>query len=265
MRYAALGPGKRIRPLLTLAAAEAVGGRTAVPRALPYACAVEMIHAYSLVHDDLPAMDDDSLRRGRPTLHVRFGEALAILAGDALLTEAFVVMSTEPRGRVSRAQASLRLAIVGEIARAAGADGMIAGQVVDIANEDRRVGLAAVTAVHRRKTGALIRAAVRAGALAGAANTPELRALTTYGEALGLAFQIADDILDETGPEAVTGKHAGGDRAHGKSTYLSLLGLEGARARVRLAADAAQRAIASLGRRAAPLDALVRRVVARAA
>ena len=264
MRYAALGPGKRIRPLLTLAAAEAVGGRTAVPRALPYACAVEMIHAYSLVHDDLPAMDDDSLRRGRPTLHVRFGEALAILAGDALLTEAFVVMSAEPRGRVSRAQASLRLAIVGEIARAAGADGMIAGQVVDIANEDRRVGLAAVTAVHRRKTGALIRAAVRAGAVAGAANARELRALTTYGEALGLAFQIADDILDETGSEAVTGKHAGGDRAHGKSTYLTLLGLEGARARVRLAADAARRAIYPLGRRAAPLDALVRRVVARA-
>jgi geranylgeranyl diphosphate synthase type II len=265
MRYAVLGPGKRVRPILTLAAAEAVGGRAAVPRALPFACAVEMIHAYSLVHDDLPAMDDDALRRGRPTLHVRFGEALAILAGDALLTEAFVVMSAAPRGPVSRAQASLSLAVIAEMALAAGADGMIAGQVVDLANEGKRVGLAAVTAVHRRKTGALIRAAVRAGALVGAAKPRELRALTAYGEALGLAFQIADDILDETGSEAVTGKHAGGDRAHGKSTYLSLLGIEGARGRICAVADRAQRAIAPLGSRAAPLGALVRRVVARAA
>ena len=262
MRYAVLGGGKRVRPILTLTTAEAVGGSRASARAMPYACALEMIHAYSLAHDDLPAMDDDPLRRGRPSLHVQFGEALAILAGDALLTEAFVLLSHTARRR--DATAGARLEIVAEIAAAAGADGMIAGQVVDLACEGKRVGLPTVAAIHRRKTGALLRAAVRAGAIVAGAAASQLAALTAYGEALGLAFQITDDILDEAAPAAVTGKRGGGDRARGKATYATLLGLDGARARARAAETRARRALAPLGRSGELLEALVHHVVARA-
>jgi geranylgeranyl diphosphate synthase type II len=263
MRYAVLGPGKRIRPVLALAAAEAVGGARRRRVALPYACAIEMIHAYSLVHDDLPAMDDDAMRRGRPTLHVRFGEAMAILAGDALLTEAFAVIgrANSPRGGAAGA-----LDIVAEVATAAGPDGMVAGQVVDLQSEGRRgLGLAHVAAIHRRKTGALIRAAVRAGALAASASREQLRRLTAYAEALGLAFQIVDDILDETAGIAVTGKKGGGDRALGKATYPALLGLAGARTAARRAERRARAALAPLGPRGATLVALVQHVVARSA
>jgi len=263
MGYALLGPGKRIRPVLALAAAEAIAGRAGRARAVAPACAVEMIHAYSLVHDDLPAMDDDELRRGRPTVHVRFGEALAILAGDALLTEAFDVLAAAP---ALKRDPERGLAVVAEIASAAGAGGMVAGQVVDLANEGRRnVGLATIAAIHRRKTGALIRASVRVGAIAGGASAGDLARLTRYGEALGLAFQIADDILDEVGTTAVTGKRQGGDAARGKATYPALLGLAGARRAARGAAARAQRAVERLGDRAAPLRALVGRVVGRAA
>jgi geranylgeranyl diphosphate synthase type II len=266
MRYAVLGPGKRIRPVLALAAAEAVGGPRRRRAALPYACAIEMIHAYSLVHDDLPAMDDDAMRRGRPTLHVRFGEAMAILAGDALLTEAFAVIGRAKPSASGTAPAAGALGIVAEVASAAGPDGMVAGQVVDLESEGRRgLGLAHVAAIHRRKTGALIRAAVRAGALAASASREELRGLTAYAEALGLAFQIVDDILDETAGIAVTGKKGGGDRAHGKATYPALLGLAGARAAARRAERRARTALAPLGPRAETLDALVQHVVARSA
>jgi geranylgeranyl diphosphate synthase type II len=262
MRYAVLGGGKRLRPVLALAAAEAVGGPGSRRRALPFACALEMIHAYSLAHDDLPAMDDDDLRRGRPSLHVRFGEAIAILAGDALLTEAFAVMANGAR-RLDDADRTL--AIVAEVAAAAGARGMVAGQVADIENEGKaRVSLATITAIHRRKTGALIRAAVRAGAVAAGATPRELRALTTYGEAVGLAFQIADDILDETADVARLGKRRGGDRARGKATFPALLGLPAARESARQAGTRARRALTAFGSRAAVLDALAHRVVARA-
>ena len=262
MRYAVLGGGKRLRPVLALAAAEAVGGPASRRRALPFACALEMIHAYSLAHDDLPAMDDDDLRRGRPSLHVRFGEALAILAGDALLTEAFAVMADGARRADDAGRA---LAIVSEVATAAGARGMVAGQVADLENEGKsRVSIATITSIHRRKTGALIRAAVRAGGVAAGANPRELRALTTYGEAVGLAFQIADDILDETADVARLGKQRGGDRARGKATFPALLGLPAARESARRAGTRARRALMAFGTRAAVLDALAHRVVARA-
>jgi geranylgeranyl diphosphate synthase type II len=263
MRYALLGPGKRVRPILALAAAETVGGAPARKRAIAPACAVEMIHAYSLVHDDLPAMDDDELRRGRPTLHVRYGEAQAILAGDALLTQAFEVLAAAPPLKRDPARG---LAIVAEVAGAAGAGGMVAGQVVDLASEGRRgVDLATVAAIHRRKTGALIRAAVRVGAIAGRATPKQLASLSRYGEALGLAFQIADDILDEVGSTKVTGKRRGGDAERGKATYPALLGLDGARKAAERAARKAERSLEGFGPRAMPLAALVRRVVGRAA
>ena len=263
MRYALLGRGKRVRPILALASADVVGGRVARRRAIAPACALEMVHAYSLVHDDLPAMDDDQLRRGLPTVHVRFGEALAILTGDALLTEAFGVLATAPAlGR----DPARGMSIVRELAAAAGAAGMVAGQVVDLASEGRRdLDLATVASIHRRKTGALIRAAVRVGAIAGGATSADLARLTTYGEALGLAFQIADDILDEVGSPQSTGKRPGGDAARGKATYTALLGLERARAAVRRAGRRADRALDRFGERGAPLRELLGRVVERAA
>jgi geranylgeranyl diphosphate synthase type II len=264
MRYAVLGPGKRLRPVLALASAEVVGGARAVPGALPFGCALEMIHAYSLVHDDLPAMDDDDERRGRPSLHVEFGEALAILTGDALLSEAFLVIA---RGAGPGAAGRTRaLEVVAEVASAAGADGMVAGQVVDLASEGlRNVPLRTVAGIHRRKTGALIRGAVRAGAIAAGATPRQLGALTGYGEALGLAFQIADDILDATDARALIGRKGGGDEARGKATYPGVLGVDGALRRARAAAAQACAVLRPFGARAAALEALVRHVVERAA
>jgi geranylgeranyl diphosphate synthase type II len=265
MRYAVLGPGKRIRPVLALAAAEVVGGPGAARRTVPAACALEMIHAYSLVHDDLPAMDDDDERRGRPSLHVRYDEALAILAGDALLTEAFAVVARDAAS-ARGAAAARTLRVVAEIAAASGADGMVAGQVVDLACEGRSgVTLRTVEAIHRRKTGALIRCAVRAGAIVAGATPGQLARLTTYGEALGLAFQIADDVLDATHASALIGRRGGHDEERGKATYPGLLGIDGARARARAAAEQACRALAPFGGDAAALAALVRHVVERAA
>lgn len=265
MRYAVLGPGKRIRPVLALSSAEVIGGTTAVQQAVPFACALEMIHAYSLVHDDLPAMDDDDERRGRPSLHVQYDEALAILAGDALLTEAFAVIADAARAK--RGEAARRaLTIVSEVAAASGADGMVAGQVVDLASEGLTdVPLRTVTAIHRNKTGALIRCAVRTGAIAAGASPRQLASLTVYGEGLGLAFQIADDILDATDARALIGRKGGGDQARGKATYPGVLGIEGARRRARGAAEAACGALRPFGGRADALAALVRHVVERAA
>lgn len=261
MRWSLLGPGKRIRPVLVLETASLFPRARGRSLALDAACALEMIHAYSLVHDDLPAMDDDRLRRGRPTTHVRFDEATAILAGDALLTEAFAVLG----GPAGAGEAERRLRVVAEIAAAAGAEGMVGGQVLDLGSEGRaRVGAALVARIHRRKTGALIRVAVRAGAIAGGVGARDLARLTTFGEALGLAFQIADDVLDETGTTAVTGKRAGGDAERGKATYPAALGLAGARAAMHRAAGEANAAIRPFGARADVLRALVERVVDRA-
>ena len=260
MRYALLGPGKRVRPLLALAAAEAVAGARGRPRAHCCACAGEMGHAYSLVHDDLPAMDDDDMRRGRPTVHIRCGEAMAILAGDALLSEAFALLADEGKTHPGRG-----LRMVGELARAAGIDGMVGGQCRDIEAEGRkRISPAALRRIHQGKTGALIRASVRLGALAADATERELAALTDFGEALGLAFQIADDLLDETAAPEVLGRAGGGDRARGKGTYPRLLGLAGARRALAREIERGRAALAPFGPRAAALGGLLDDVVRRA-
>ena len=259
MRYALVGGGKRIRPILLLAAGEAAGG--AEETLLPFACAVEMIHTYSLIHDDLPAMDDDELRRGRPSSHVRFGEALAILAGDALLTDAFRVMATAAEGSADPV-AGIRA--IKEIAAAAGSAGMVAGQAEDIAAEGSGANLAAVAEIHRRKTGAPLRAAVRAGAILAGADAVTLAGLTAYGDVLGLAFQVVDDVLDAIAPSEVTGKVGGRDHERGKRTYVELLGVDGARQRARELGDEALRALHPLDAAADPLRQIAGFVIDRA-
>ncbi len=259
MRYSLLDGGKRVRPILLLAAGEAVGA-TIAPL-LPFACAVEMIHTYSLIHDDLPAMDDDELRRGRPTNHVRYGEAMAILAGDGLLTDAFRVMASAaelPAGPEAVVRA------IWEVSEAAGGRGMVGGQAGDIAAEGSDAGIDEVEHIHRRKTGALLRAAVRAGAILGAASDDALQAVTLYGERLGLAFQVVDDVMDATAASHVTGKVGGRDRERGKRTYVEVMGLEGARSRALELRDEAVAAIGGLGVAADPLRGIVDYVVARA-
>ena len=268
MRYSVFGGGKRFRPIVTLAAAEAVASartideKTAITRAMPGACAIELIHTYSLVHDDLPAMDDDALRRGQPTAHVKFGEGIAILAGDALLTQAFLVLATphadEPEGSQER-----RLHALVQIAEAAGAGGMVGGQLLDLvatgttrasspdplshpqapkrSGQDTRDDLFAATdtdalrEIHERKTGALIRAAAVTGAILAGGSPDTIGAISRYATHLGLAFQIVDDILDVEGTAAELGKTAGKDAVAGKPTYPALHGLAGART---LAAEA---------------------------
>ncbi len=260
MRYAVFSGGKRVRPILALAACEAVPADPV--RAVPFACAVELVHAYSLVHDDLPAMDDDELRRGRPTVHVVYGDALAILTGDALLTEAFRVAAAGARDvGIDAAQA---LDLVARLARAAGASGMVGGQVADLAAEHAAADPALVESIHRRKTGALIAAAVEAGGVAGGATGARRAALAEYGAALGLAFQVADDILDVTAPTAVTGKKTGGDAQHGKATYPAVVGLDGARDVARDLLSRCLAAVGGLGPAAEPLRAIARFVVERA-
>jgi len=259
VRYSLLGGGKRLRPILLLAACDAAGG--AAERALPYGCALEMIHAYSLIHDDLPAMDDDPLRHGQPTNHLVFGEGLAILAGDALLSEASRVLAASAE---RDAQPRRALRAVREIAEAAGARGMVGGQAADIAAEGRAADLATVEFIHVRKTGALILAAVRAGGLIGGAREPALKRLTRYGECLGLAFQIADDILDIEAPSSLTGKAAGRDDARHKATFPAVLGLPAAKQRARQLREQALAAIARFDARAEPLRGIVGFVVDRA-
>jgi farnesyl diphosphate synthase len=232
MRYAVLDGGKRLRPLLVFAAAQSVTAAqapTAVSAAaLRAACAVELIHAYSLVHDDLPCMDNDVLRRGKPTVHVRFGEAQALLAGDALQALAFELLTPDDGSLGAEVQARL----CGLLARAAGHAGMAGGQAIDLASVGRTLDAAVLRDMHRRKTGALLAASVRMGAAAAGLSTQSAawQALGTYGEALGLAFQIVDDVLDVTADAATLGKTAGKDAAANKPTYVALLGLEGARA-----------------------------------
>lgn len=259
MRYSIFAGGKRLRPILVLAAAEVVSNRP--DRALPAAVALEFIHTYSLIHDDLPAMDNDDLRRGRPTCHKVYGEAVAILAGDALLTQAFEVLSDTafPDGPES----TIVLQVIREIAQAAGTLGMIGGQVVDLASEGQQIDLPTLTYIHQHKTGALIRAAVRSGALLGGASADELLALTGYAEAFGLAFQIADDILDVVGNEAVLGKPVGSDARNEKSTFPNLFGLERSQEMARETAEKAITYLARFGDRARFLRALTQYVLER--
>jgi geranylgeranyl diphosphate synthase type II len=260
MRYSVFAGGKRVRPILMLAACEAVGGDT--DRAMPAACALEMIHAYSLIHDDLPAMDDDDFRRGSPTNHKVFGEAIAILAGDALLTEAFKL--TSDIRLAEGCDPSALLAVIHEIATSAGSVGMVGGQVIDMESEGRHdIDLPTVQYIHTHKTGALIKASVVSGALLGGASGKKLDAVTRYGEAVGLAFQIADDILDIEGTTEEIGKDAGSDQARGKATYPAVLGVAAAKEAARGMMDEALRSLEKFGAEADPLREIARYIVQR--
>jgi geranylgeranyl diphosphate synthase type II len=249
MRYSIFAGGKRIRPVLCLAACEAVGGKPAA--AMPLACAVECIHTYSLIHDDLPSMDDDDLRRGKPTNHKVFGEGIAVLAGDALLTEAFAL--------VARSQPPKRYPVrvlVSDLALAAGSLRLIAGQVQDLENEERHASLDEVKTTHLNKTAALITTSIRLGAMAGNASPSELKRLTRYGQDLGLAFQVIDDILDATSTKEIMGKSVRADQKNNKSTFPTVLGLDKSRQyAANLIADAHIQ-LKPFGSRATPLAAI---------
>jgi geranylgeranyl diphosphate synthase type II len=277
MRYSLLAGGKRLRPMLVLGTAEACGIRLALAQddaeklAMPAACAIELVHTYSLIHDDLPSMDNDTMRRGRPTSHVVHGEAMAILAGDALLTEAFTLLSREPAGDASLSADVLdrrRLQVVRIVSEAAGAAGMVGGQVLDLeaalATMDQATPLdrESLRAMHARKTGALIRGSAVAGAIMAGADEAMARAVDAYGESIGLAFQIVDDILDVEGASADLGKTAGKDAAAGKPTYPSIYGLAESR---RLAASCVDRALDTLERAGlgGQLPAIARWIVSR--
>lgn len=221
MNYSLIGGGKRIRPVLALASAEAVGGNP--EEILAAAVSLELIHTYSLIHDDLPAMDNDDYRRGRLSNHKVFGEANAILAGDALLTYAFELLADPGVGQPER-----QLRIIREVAVAAGKDGMVGGQVADVAGEGKMLNMQEIEAIHKGKTGALLTASARLGGILAGGTEQQVQALTDYAQALGLAFQIKDDILDVVGNSEILGKPAGSDLRQGKATYVSLLGLEGA-------------------------------------
>jgi geranylgeranyl diphosphate synthase type II len=254
MRYSLLAGGKRLRPVLALAACDAVGG--APQAAMGFACAIEMIHTYSLIHDDLPCMDDDDLRRGRPTNHKIYGEAIATLAGDALLTDAFSMLARSGARSPTVPPAAV-LATVAELAEAAGSAGMVAGQAIDLLGEGRNMTVEELEYLHCRKTGALFVAAVRGGARLGGAGPDQLEALETYARALGLAFQVIDDILDVEASTEQMGKRTGKDLAHGKNTYPGLIGLDQS---WQLARDLERRARCALDgfdHRAEPLRALV--------
>lgn len=263
MRYAVLDGGKRLRPLLVLATAEAVGDASSNPAALNAACAIELIHAYSLVHDDMPCMDNDVLRRGKPTVHVQFGEAQALLAGDALQTLAFEFL-TPPDGNVP---AAVQAACVGLLARASGYQGMAGGQAIDLASVGQRLTEDQLRQMHRLKTGALLLCSVQMGAACvPGVPAPVLASLTRFGEALGLAFQVVDDVLDVTADSATLGKTAGKDEAADKPTYVALMGLEAAKAYADALAQQAMQALVDTGlpeARLAALRALTAMVVER--
>ncbi|WP_087719627.1 farnesyl diphosphate synthase [Salinicola salarius] len=254
MRYSVLGTGKRLRPVLVYLAGRALGADDEALDAP--AAAIEMIHAYSLVHDDLPAMDDDDLRRGRPTVHRAFDEPLAILAGDALQTLAFEALASRPHPRLG--------ALITTLAQAAGRDGMAAGQAIDLGAVGAPMDLAALQAMHQHKTGALIRAAVRLGALVAVdASDPRIAALDHYAAAMGLAFQIHDDVLDITGDTQTLGKTSGADARRDKPTYPALLGVAQAQRRARDLLDEALAALEPLGEAGQPLAALARFMIDR--
>jgi geranylgeranyl diphosphate synthase type II len=257
MKYSVLGGGKRVRPALCMAAAVAVGQSGAA--ALVPACAIELIHAYSLIHDDLPAMDNDELRRGRPTTHIAFDEATAILAGDALQTQAFDWLADAPM-----LNEYTRLAMVRELAKGSGHLGMVGGQAIDLESVGKQLSIEDLESMHRHKTGALIVAAVRIGALTAPGREPgQIDALTDYARTLGLAFQVQDDLLDIEGDTTVIGKPQGSDQARGKPTYPSLMGVEQARQYLAGLLRNALISLESFGSEADPLRAMADYVVAR--
>ena len=256
MRYSALNGGKRLRPMLLIAAGHLSG---ADPKVLyPLGMAIEMIHAYSLIHDDLPAMDDDSLRRGKPTCHIQFDEATAILAGDALLTESFVILS-----HLEGISDSAKIKLIQLFSHSAGASGMVGGQMMDLEGEERKITSDELVAIHRLKTGKLIKASILAGAIAGNANEKTLMHLTEFADNIGLAFQVKDDILDVTGTSEELGKTAGKDLEQEKSTYVTLLGLEKATTILDELIDKAFDSLNALGEKNAPLLNLTAYVVKR--
>jgi len=259
MLYSLFAGGKRVRPILVLAVGESLGG--ARETLLHLGAAIEMIHTYSLIHDDLPALDNDDLRRGRPTCHKVFGEAMAILAGDALMTRAYQVLAELPE-----VQDATRLAIIREIAYATGTvEGMIGGQVADLQAEGRPIDAEVLEYIHRSKTGALLTACIRSAALAAGADGTQLAALTGFGNRIGLAFQIVDDILDMTASSEELGKTPGKDQKVKKATYPALYGLQASRRQAQELITAAVAAIADLGDRAEPLRELARFVYSRTA
>lgn len=268
MHYSLAAGGKRLRPVLTLAAWEAcqmgetVSGSLAEPRypadVMAAACALEMIHTYSLIHDDLPAMDDDDLRRGQPTNHIAFGEATAILAGDSLLTEAFATLAA-----ADTASPRTLLSVIRQIATASGAHGMAGGQVLDLQAEGQEINLSELETLHRFKTGCLIQVSCRVGGELAQASTEQLDALDRYGESIGLAFQIADDVLDVEGGTEELGKTAGADAAHHKNTYVSVLGLDAAKKKARDQIDQALSALQVFDPPAEPLVALAHFIISR--
>lgn len=260
MRYSTFAGGKRIRPLLLLAACETFGGELSA--ALPAACAMEMIHTYSLIHDDLPAMDNDDFRRGKPTNHKVFGDAVAVLAGDALLTQAFILLSSP--FFASNVPAERILNVIHEFAYAAGSRGMAGGQIVDMESEGKTdLDLPTVEFIHIHKTGALIKASVKCGAILGGADDRQLTSIIRYGEALGLAYQIADDILDIEGTTAEIGKDAGSDQARSKATFPAVIGIRESRRRAAELHEIALDAIAEFDEKAEPLRALASYILAR--
>lgn len=258
MRYSLLAGGKRLRPVLLLSAGEAFGADT--DDLMPAACAIEMIHTYSLIHDDLPAMDNDDLRRGRPTCHKAFGEAVAILAGDALLTQAFRVLAADAPGRDPERQ----VRVIREVANAAGSvDALIGGQIADIESEGKNVDASRLEYIHRSKTGAMITASVVVGGIIAGAGQLQIERLREYGECIGLAFQIADDILDVTSTSEQLGKTPGKDQAANKATYPAIHGIAASYARSRELVDRAVSIAATLDLRTKVLEDLARFIIAR--
>jgi len=257
MRYSVMNGGKRLRPILALASCEAVGGNPAT--AMPTGCAIELIHAFSLIHDDLPALDNDDLRRGKPTNHKVFGEAMAILAGDGLLAYAFELIATRTTGIAP----NILVEVIAKVAAATGMSGMIIGQVVDMISEGKKIEAETLKYMHRNKTGALITVSCVTGAMLGGGTPAQIEALTSYGENIGIAFQIADDILDVTGTEEKLGKPIGSDIGNEKSTYPSLYGLEKSKQLAQQAVDQAIQALYPLDNPAAPLRAIARFIVER--
>lgn len=257
MRYSVLGGGKRVRPILALAACDAVGG--SMDAVMPTACAIEFIHAFSLIHDDLPSLDNDDLRRGKPTNHKVFGAAIAILAGDALLAFAFQTITDHTHG----VPADVTLEVIRRIS--AGTGGMVVGQVVDMISEGKQVSAETMEFMHRNKTGELMEASVVCGGILGGGNPEQIEALKVYGQKIGLAFQIADDILDIEGDQAKIGKPVGSDLERQKSTYPSLFGLEKSKEMAHQAVGDAVNALRVFGSEADPLRALARFIIEREA
>lgn len=259
MRHSVFSGGKRLRPILVLAAAEACGQRAQA--VMPAACALECIHTYSLIHDDLPAMDDDDWRRGNPTCHKVFGEAAAVLAGDALQTFAFELIARVPASASGKDRG--RLEAIRLLAQAAGMAGMVGGQMADIVAEGQDVNLPILQYIHTHKTGRLIQAALLIGGVLSGASATQLKALSVYGETLGLAFQITDDVLNVVGEMERMGKNVGTDSARGKATYPALYGVEESRTQARRLMERGIQALQPLGQRAEPLRVLARYIVQR--